>query len=132
MNKNKKVTGIIALAICAAMSISVSAAYVHQAVGSLGTGYANVPSSTSASAWTTANSKGSDSEDYVSVDFSAHTYGSTVWGPIGGPVTNTGANYVEAYGSNSNAANIKYVNSFHAIKRGDVTSNTTISNTQAG
>ncbi len=132
INKNKKVTGIIALLMCAALTISANAAYAHQAVGSLGTGYANVQSSTTASVWTTANSKGSSSSDYVSVDFSAYTYGSTVWGPIGGAVKNEGANYVEAYGSNDDAANIKYVDSYHSIKRGTVESSTTIYNTQAG
>ena len=100
MNSNKTVRGIVALAMCVALTVSASAAYAHQAVGSLGTGYANVKSSTSASAWTTANSKGSSPKDYVSVDFSAYTFGSTVWGPDGGKVTNEGANYVEAYGSN--------------------------------
>lgn len=132
MNSNKTVRGIVALAMCVALTVSASAAYAHQAVGSLGTGYANVKSSTSASAWTTANSKGSSPEDYVSVDFSAYTFGSTVWGPDGGKVTNEGANYVEAYGSNDDAANIKYVDSEHSIKRGDVESSTTIYNTKAG
>lgn len=47
MNSNKTVRGIVALAMCVALTVSASAAYAHQAVGSLGTGYANVKSSTS-------------------------------------------------------------------------------------
>ncbi len=138
MKMNKKATSALAFIVCVAMLGTVaSAASKNAAVGSVGRGYANVLSSTSATAWTTANAKGTTSSDYVAVDFDAHTYGTKVWGPVRsdgseGEIKNVGSNYVEAYGSNSNAANIKYVDSYHTIQRGGVKYDTTIYNTQAG
>jgi hypothetical protein len=106
--------------------IIVSAAAKNTPVGNLGHGYVNVQSKQSISAWTTANSSGTTSSDFVEVNYWGYTGGSTVWRPNNGNMGDgafrrTGTNWIEAFSSDNNLANITYVDSSHTIKRGNTT-----------
>ena len=138
MTKRKKLLFSAAFLMCVAtVGVVVHAAYDFAPISDLGDGYVNVISSYSVSAWTTAYERGNDDEDYVSVDFDAYTFGSTVWGPIDangndiGPVVNTGR-AIEAYAENTDAGAIENVNSYHGIRRGEREVTITIHGTPAG
>lgn len=144
MKMNKKFwAGLIATVCVATLGITAYAAADNAPVGSSGTGYVNVPSRTRASASTVANARGSGA-DYVEVGFNAYTWGGSIYTPEDTNSSATYANSSESFQTVMNSGtsttadcflndgmSIEYVNSYHAIKRGNVFHSTVIEGTES-
>ena len=149
MKMSKRILSASLLAACiATLGIVTSAKAANTAVGSVGTGYVNVPSRSRVSAWTEANSSGSSSADYVEAGFNAYTWGGTIYTPeetnasasyvSGGSsesfqtVRNTGSSFIKAESFQNDGISIETVNSYHAIKRENILYATVINGTKSG
>ena len=137
MTKRKKLFFTAASLMCVAtVGVVVHAANKSAPIGDIGDGNVSVPSRMAVYASTIADSTGI-SGDFISVNFEAYTFGSTIWGPIDdegneiGPVFEyDGETHV--YAENADAGAIQEVDSYHRIKRGNDDISITIHGTTPG